>query len=201
MRNYLFSVSFDSNCWKNENNSARDETFHKLTHRPKANNQSRMRNFVLLQYFFWLPLLSAGQIDNDKVLLVEHNNAKRQYFYVQGNEIIFFTRQGETARGFLSKLTDSTINVSNKTYYLKDIAKIKRKTATIYSKVIGSFFIVNGGIILASAAADPDLAGPLVITGLFVTAIGVPLVTEPSYKVGVNCRLRVASRASYINRR
>jgi hypothetical protein len=159
-----------------------------------------MKTFVFSVYFL-LPFFAAGQLDNDKVLLVEHSNPKRQYFYNQGNEIAFFTRQGETAKGLLTKLTDSTVNVNNKTYRLADIIKIKRRTTSTYSKVIGSFFIVNGVLFAASAAADTDLAGPLIVLGLTTIAIGVPLIVEPSYKIGVNCRLRVASSASYINRR
>jgi hypothetical protein len=159
-----------------------------------------MRVFAILLYLLF-PLLSTAQIANDRVLLVEHNNFKKQYFFSEGNQITFLTRQGERANGILVEVTDSTVVVNNRSYRLDDIAKIKRRTASTFKKVIGGIFIFDGVIILGSAAADPDLASPLVFLGLTSIAIGVPLVVEPWFHVGVNCRIRVATHAAYIRRR
>jgi len=182
--------------------TASSETFAKLgdNHRLRTPNRNVMRSFLFVLQTL-VPLLASAQISNHNVLLVEHNNAKRQYFYAEGNVITFFTRQGERATGILADITDSTVRVDNRSYRLNDIAKIKRKTASTFAKVIGGIFIFDGAVILASAAAEPDLAGPLVFLGLTSVAIGIPLVAEPSFKVGVNCRLRVATNATYVKRR
>src|SRR5688572_4827879 len=117
-----------------------------------------MRILILLLCIL-SPALVSAQAVNDKVLLIEHNNFRKQYFFAEGNRINFLTRQGERARGILVELTDSTAKVDNKVYQLGDIAKIRRQTKNNFVKVIGGIFILDGVLFIAAAAVDPDYAG------------------------------------------
>jgi len=130
---------------------------------------------------------------------VEHNNFKRQYYFAEGNQITFRIRRGERITGIMTEVTDSSMTVDNKIYKLADIAKIKRRTASPYPKVIGAFFIATGFLFIVYATED--VAEPFVLTGMSTMAVGIALIVEPAFKVGVNCRLRVASEAAYVNRR
>jgi len=159
----------------------------------------RILPFLLCLLF---PLLTTGQAADKRILLVEHNNFKKQFYFAEGNKITFFTRQGEKANGILAELTDSTVRVDNISYKVDDIARIKRRTASTFSKVVGGVFIFGGVIILgAVVAADPSGAEGAVLAGLATVAIGIPLVAEPSFEVGENCRLLVATYAANSKRR